>query len=750
MAPTSLKGVQGFGLYTTRDIPRTHSILQSHLPDAPSIPVLDYWPEEDEQDEEYDESAAFLQARLQFTGLFDNYWWARGKPDHVDVLTHGYSVDFQITFGSLPNHHCVLDGLEAYYPHTDSAQYAPYDDSYRLAPTPNTNSPMRGALSYSNGRNFTAIRDLQATEEIFLDYGHCDPHPPESTDDNDNAEAKWQDSIPNVDDFQQVTALVETVYQPWLIRQQTKEQEAAQQKESTDPITTSLDQKNKTLDDDHQEDAFPVVQASTALIQRLLPQSRTDLEHILGNGPRPKGPLLHRVARHLGTHVRSESWIREHGLCLEHLVAKPSTIPFAGRGAFAQHDLTQGQVIVPAPILHIVDQRALDMYNEDGERLPDTKQLLLNYCIGHAESSVLLCPNTNAILINHYQRQFPAYQELGLVPDLTDDDTNQKAAPNARFQWSSYDATSDEWRQLTMDELWDQGTQRGLFMEVVALRDIRRGEEVTVDYGPDWERAWNRHVVQTQGLRREMEHHEDEEEEDDEHEHAEPDKEKDNDDDDDELWKSSIQVANQQDVIALQSGDLRKQTWRSNDYLFTGCHYHMVDGWDNHPVFSEDVKDWEEFSDDQLLQNYSDDAREFTWYHGHRKKIRTVNGTEDFISPAYSYATHDDQSYWPCTVIESTDPQLYTVRIHPRHILPEGEEEYPAWAESGLPRYLRNFPRHAIHYLVKPQASDQHWPHAFRHWIGLPESNKDDDDQETKDRTTFPEQWKNWRSEQHP
>ena len=35
-----------------------------------------------------------------------------------------------------------------------------------------------------------------------------------------------------------------------------------------------------------------------------------------------------------------------------------------------------------------------------------------------------------------------------------------------------------------------------LVMELYALRDIaQEGEEVFIDYGPDWEAAWNEHMA---------------------------------------------------------------------------------------------------------------------------------------------------------------------------------------------------------------------------------------------------------------
>lgn len=65
MAPSSMKGVNSFGLYTTRDISKGESILSG--PDSPSIPVLDF---DNHRTKEVD----------QWIKLFDEYWWGRGKP----------------------------------------------------------------------------------------------------------------------------------------------------------------------------------------------------------------------------------------------------------------------------------------------------------------------------------------------------------------------------------------------------------------------------------------------------------------------------------------------------------------------------------------------------------------------------------------------------------------------------------------------------------------------------------------------
>ena len=49
--------------------------------------------------------------------------WGSGVADHVSYEAGTDVTDFQIAFGALPNHHCILDKLDYVYPHP------PYDDS---------------------------------------------------------------------------------------------------------------------------------------------------------------------------------------------------------------------------------------------------------------------------------------------------------------------------------------------------------------------------------------------------------------------------------------------------------------------------------------------------------------------------------------------------------------------------------------------------------------------------------------------
>jgi len=106
-----------------------------------------------------------------------------------------------------------------------------------------------------------------------------------------------------------------------------------------------------------------------------------------------------------------------------------------------------------------------------------SRQLLLNYCLGHKNSSVLLMPySSTAHFINHA--------------------TNA----NAKLVWATSESDptglhQDEWLLLSAEEVLEK-QHTGLLMHVIATRSIAKDEEITIDYGPGWVDAWTKHAKQ--------------------------------------------------------------------------------------------------------------------------------------------------------------------------------------------------------------------------------------------------------------
>ena len=193
--------------------------------------------------------------------------------------------------------------------------------------------------------------------------------------------------------------------------------------------------------------------------------------------------------------VLSVEFLQGEGICLDNLRVDSSTIPGAGRGAFAKRAIPVGQVIAPSPVVHfdlsqmeIVEQSLyeenpyfLPMHRDHGIRYTEHvtgQQLLLNYAFGDPDSHVVLLPYAPMVnLINH----------------------NDHDKANAYVRWSydpklSLGSDAQKLKSLRPMELF--ANTDTLMIEYVALRDIQPGEEIFVEYGDAWVRAWNRHAQQ--------------------------------------------------------------------------------------------------------------------------------------------------------------------------------------------------------------------------------------------------------------
>jgi hypothetical protein len=197
--------------------------------------------------------------------------------------------------------------------------------------------------------------------------------------------------------------------------------------------------------------------------QELLIQCAPGVHHVISDAPRI---------------VRPVSWLEENAVCLDKLTIKTSTIPGAGRGAFTKRKVKRNKVIVTSPIVQfdrlqteIVEQYDTPegvIYKEKVKQL----QLLYNYVFGHVNSTILLLPYGPGVnFINHH---------------------NEK--PNAILAWSDSIWSHEEILKQDALGAMEIKRQSRLLVDYVALRDIEPGEEIFLDYGREWQKAWDEHV----------------------------------------------------------------------------------------------------------------------------------------------------------------------------------------------------------------------------------------------------------------
>lgn len=174
---------------------------------------------------------------------------------------------------------------------------------------------------------------------------------------------------------------------------------------------------------------------------------------------------------------RSVEWLMENGRCMDNIVVGKSKIVDAGRGAYATRSFQKGDVITSTPLIHIMNKAVLEMQSlekldESTKNVGNGNQLLLNYCFGNTDSSLLLFPiNSGVNLINH---------------------SSKKA--NVEISWAhGFDLFQKKFLRKDIKALEDV-MEPVLFFDIKAIGEIKEGDELYLDYGNEWEEAWNDHM----------------------------------------------------------------------------------------------------------------------------------------------------------------------------------------------------------------------------------------------------------------
>jgi len=219
-------------------------------------------------------------------------------------------------------------------------------------------------------------------------------------------------------------------------------------------------------------------------IAKIMPKNPSDVERIMNAGG------LFR--EDYPDSFKSNEWLEENGQCLDGIYPGTSTID-AEKGAFATRDIPKKGLISPAPLLLIHDKEYLDMFpttfkgerhmfasrlNQDRDgntESPITQQLLINYCFSHPQSSLLFYPYGMTMnLINHKP-------------------TGQGA--NAKLVWTKASYHDNDLLEDDASYLKEEvDAVVALGMDVVATRDIGADEEIFLDYGPEWQQAFEVHA----------------------------------------------------------------------------------------------------------------------------------------------------------------------------------------------------------------------------------------------------------------
>ena len=165
-------------------------------------------------------------------------------------------------------------------------------------------------------------------------------------------------------------------------------------------------------------------------------------------------------------------------VCLDqNLRVGRSNIPSAGQGLFAKKTLSSGSRVISTPLIPI---HRSEMEIEDPD--VNSKQLMLNYAYGHPGSDLLLLPYGPLVnYFNHGKQANVAVRWHVVPPQQKTLHRREEHHHPELFAWSA--------EQVALTH------GKGLVMDIVALREIQKGEEVVLDYGAGWREAWDAHVA---------------------------------------------------------------------------------------------------------------------------------------------------------------------------------------------------------------------------------------------------------------
>jgi hypothetical protein len=178
---------------------------------------------------------------------------------------------------------------------------------------------------------------------------------------------------------------------------------------------------------------------------------------------------------------RTPAWLAEHGWCIDHVEIKQSTIAGAGRGLFVKRNLVAGSMVAPAPLQAFQDRRVFAYTNPE--------QLYVNYCLQPRNSTMMFYPYGPGVnLINHY-----AHAAAGSSSAVNH--ASRRGSPNVGWRWSQNPLHKTALLDMNYDDFWDAVKPGHLILEIYALRDLVAGEELLLDYGREWQAAWEQHVA---------------------------------------------------------------------------------------------------------------------------------------------------------------------------------------------------------------------------------------------------------------
>jgi len=315
--------------------------------------------------------------------------------------------------------------------------------------------------------------------------------------------------------------------------------------------------------------------------------------------------------------------------------------------------MLKGDLIAPTPMLLFPQSDLFDSDRTEDEffevTYPDGRtghQLLVNYCFGHRDSSVLMFPyHSHVNLINH-----------------------NSTVPNAELRWSDSKHTKKRLLETRLEDIPDYGVS-GLLLEFIALRDIQPGEEVFINYGREWELAWNDHVAKWEP------------------------------EEGSESYLSGPIFQQMNLVSAIRTLE-EQEEMPYPENIETACFFDFPDDLDERLEEAQ-------YDNTEIMYEWED--KESIWMHYSLHFCDVLERLE--VSIADKPLTTDESD-------RHNGEDLYTVQVF-NYPHSTSDDDFP---DEDFALIVTGVPRRAIDFVDAIQSSDQHLKNAFRQSIDIPDS----------------------------
>lgn len=176
----------------------------------------------------------------------------------------------------------------------------------------------------------------------------------------------------------------------------------------------------------------------------------------------------------------------ERYMCLDNVRSDESELDEAGKGLFATKSLSKGDTILSSPVVPI--HRKELSGDGTGGTAPsgiNAYQLLINYALGHEDSDLLILPYGPFV---NYLNNRPRGESANAMLRWKSTEVQEGQTASRRLQYHHPEL-------LKMSAIEVANTHgKGLVLEVVASDDIAENDEIYLDYGRAWSKAWDDHV----------------------------------------------------------------------------------------------------------------------------------------------------------------------------------------------------------------------------------------------------------------